>query len=120
METVKHLKLKRIIGGLYIAFIIIMSLAPDPVMAKYDPTKQDILSHFTAYFLMMLWHARIYSAKHYPYLATIFILLGIVIEGLQGTMATREFQVIDIGFNAIGVVSAWLFSKLCLTPALSK
>ena len=120
METVKHLKLKRIIGGLYIALIIIMSLAPDPVMAKYDPTKQDILSHLSAYFLMMLWHARIYPAKYYPRLAIIFIFLGIVIEGLQGTMATREFQVIDIGFNAIGIVFAWLFTKFCFTPALSK
>ena len=120
MENVKHLKLKRIIGGLYVAFIITMSLTPDPVMAKYDPTNQDILSHFSAYFIMMLWHARIYPAKYYPYLAIIFILLGIVIEGLQGTIATREFQVIDIGFNTIGVVFAWLFSKFYLTPAFSK
>lgn len=119
MENVKHLKLKRIIGGLYIGFIIIMSLTPTPVMAKYDPTKQDILSHFSAYFIMMLWHAQIYPAKYFPHLAIIFILLGIVVEGLQGTMATREFQMVDMGFNALGVVFAWLISKF-LFPTFSK
>ncbi len=120
METVKHCSFKRIIGGLYVAFIIAMSLDPNAVLAKYDPTRQDILSHFSAYFIMMLWHTRIYPAKYRPHFAALFILLGIVVECLQGTMENREFQVIDIVFNSVGVGSAWLFSRFYLTPALSR
>jgi len=120
MKPVKYDTLRRIIGGLYIAFIIAMSLTPNPVMAKYDPSRQDVLSHFTAYFVMMLWHALIYPVKFYPRLAIIFIVLGIVVECLQGLMETREFNALDILFNSIGVALAWIFLKYCLTPSFSK
>ena len=120
METVKYYTLRRILGGLYIAGIIIMSLTPHPVMAQYDPSRQDVLSHFSAYFIMMLWHTLIYPARYYLRLTIIFILLGFVLECLQGLMETREFNALDILFNSIGVGLAWLFSKSCLTPAFSK
>ena len=119
MESAKYYKLRFIIGGLFVALIIFMSLVPGSFIPKLDPSKHYELSHFVAYFIMMLWYARIYSAKYYPRLAVIFILLGIIVECLQGTMEVREFQVIDIGFNSIGVVFAWLFSKF-LSPAFSK
>jgi VanZ family protein len=107
-------------GGLYIAGIIFMSLTPHPAVAKYDPSKQDVLSHFSAYFVMMLWHTLIYPARYYLRLAIIFILLGIVLECLQGFMETREFNALDILFNSIGVALAWVFSKYCLDLAFSK
>jgi hypothetical protein len=120
MESVKPYILRKIIGGLYVAFIIAMSLIPSPAMAKYDPSQQDVLSHFTAYFIMMLWYARIYPAKYYPRLAAIFIVLGVVVECLQGLVEIREFQAIDILFNSTGIVFAWLFSRFCLTSGFSK
>ena len=123
MESVRHYKLRMILGGLYVAYIIFMSLTPGgdgSLLPGFDPTEHDVLSHFFAYFIMMLWYARIYSAKNYPRLATIFILLGIGLEFLQGTTETREFQVIDILFNSTGVIFAWLLARARFTPAISK
>ena len=122
MEPVKYYKLRMIIGGLYIAFIIFMSLVPGgngSFLPDIDPSGNHVLSHFIAYFIMMLWYARIYSAKYYPDLAAIFILLGIGLEFLQGITATREFQTIDMLFNSFGVASAWWFAKARFTPKTS-
>lgn len=68
MVSVKYYKLRLILGGLYIALIIILSLVPSSYSptAGLDPSKHDVLSHFTAYFIMMIWYARIYSARDYP------------------------------------------------------
>lgn len=111
------------IGGLYVGFIIFMSLTPggnDSLRPGFDPTEHDVLSHFIAYFIMMFWYTRIFSAKYYPRLATIFILLGIGLECLQGFSETREFQAIDVLFNSTGVLFAWLLVRARFTPAISK
>jgi hypothetical protein len=122
MVSVKYYKLRLILGGLYIALIIIMSLIPGSYSpaAGFDPSRHDVLSHFTAYFIMMIWYARIYSAKYYPRLAVIFILLGIGLECMQGILGTREFQIIDMMFNSIGVLSAWLFARFRFAPTISQ
>lgn len=109
-----------ILGGLYVAFVIIMSLIPGAYSPEVDPTKHDVLSHFTAYFIMMLWYARIYPAKNHPFLAVIFILLSFLLECAQGLTGTREFQTVDLLFNAMGVLSAWLLVRVRFTPAISK
>ena len=100
-----------IIGGLYVTFIIIMSLVPFTIRPEIDPTEQTVASHFTAYFLMMLWYAWIYPARTYLRLAIIFILLGFGLECVQEFLETREFQVVDIFFNTMGVSFAWLVAK---------
>ena len=123
MESVKFYKLRMIIGGLYVAFIIFMSLVPGgsgSLLPNIDPTEHDVLSHFIAYFVMMLWYARIYPAKYFPRLAAIFILLGIGLECIQGISGIREFQAIDMWFNSAGVFFAWLFARTRVTPAMSK
>lgn len=111
------------LGGLYVALIIFMSLVPggsDSLLPNIDPTEHDVLSHFMAYFIMMLWYSQIYPAKYYPRLAAIFILLGIGLDCLQGMSETREFQTIDIFFNSTGVIFAWLLARVRFTPAISK
>ena len=115
-------KLRMIIGGLYVAFIIFMSLVPGgsgSFLPNIDPSEHDVLSHFIAYFIMMLWYARIYSAKYFPRLAAIFILLGIGLECMQGILGTREFQAIDIWFNSTGVIFAWLLARTRFAPEIS-
>jgi VanZ family protein len=119
MISVKHHKLRLTLGALYIALIIVMSLIPSSLTPELDPTRHDVLSHFTAYFIMMIWYARIYSAKYYPRLAVIFIFLGIGLEFMQGILGTREFQTIDMIFNSLGVLSAWLYSRFRFAPAIS-
>lgn len=111
-----------IMGGLYVAFIIFMSLVPggdDSLLPGVDPTEHDVLSHLMAYFIMMFWYARIYSDKYYPRLAAIFILLGIGLECLQGFSVTREFQAVDILFNSAGVLCAGLLARTRFIPPIS-
>jgi VanZ family protein len=118
MPPVKYYKLRLVIGGLYIALVIIMSLVPGSMIPEVDPSEHDVLSHFTAYFIMMIWYARLYSARYYPRLAAIFILLGIGLEYMQGIQGDRDFQIIDMVFNAIGVLSAWLYARFRFAPAM--
>jgi hypothetical protein len=120
MESVKPYTLRKIIGGLYVAFILTMSLVPGSTLPEIDPSEYDVLSHFTAYFIMMLWYARIYPPKFYPRLAVIIIFIGVIAECMQGLVETREFQAIDILFNSTGIVFAWLFSRFYLTSVFSK
>lgn len=117
MAPVKYNKLRLFRGGLYVALIIFLSVIPSSLTLKVDPSRHHVLSHLAAYFVMMIWFARIYPAKYYPRLAVIFILLGIGLECAQGILGTREFQTIDMMFNSLGVLSAWLFARLRFAPA---
>ncbi len=120
MPSAKYHKLRLILGGLYIALIIVMSLVPSSMTPKVDPSRHDVLSHFTVYFIMMIWYARIYSAKYYPRLAITFILLGIGLECMQRMLGTREFQAIDMLFNSLGVLAAWGFARFRFVSASSR
>lgn len=93
-----------------------MSLMP-PLPSYQDtfrllPADADKLAHFLAYFLLMSWFAQIY---HLPIQrlqwAGSFILLGLVLEILQGFTGVRHPSWLDALANSLGIMVAWFLTK---------
>jgi VanZ family protein len=75
--------------------------------------------HAGAYFVLMVWFAGLYHRSRHPFVAAVFIALGIVLDMLQGTTRTRTFDLQDIAADAAGVLaglllSIWFFEGWCL------
>lgn len=114
MTSIKYYKLRLVLGWMYIAGIIVLSLIPNP--PQVDPTESDLFAHLFTYFILMIWFTRIQPRDRYPFLAMSFIALGICMEILQGLGGQREFEWIDILANSSGVLTAWVLSRNFQAP----
>lgn len=107
-------------GILYIGFIIAGSLlrVPDITILSFD--YMDKLIHFSLYFILVGWFVQLYQklSQRIIVLAAA-ILLGILIEYLQGMTAYRSFDYLDGVANSIGAVSAFLLAKTSFDSILS-
>ena len=115
MNINEDLVLRRLwlkIGYLLVVCVIILTLIPDPYYTlgidDLFENLSDKAQHLFAYAMMMGWFVQIYhSKKSRLFLATSFILMGVVLEFLQGLGQTRMFEVADMVANSIGVLLAW-------------
>jgi VanZ family protein len=83
--------------------VIAGSLVPGGVAIVSD--LNDKIVHFSSYFLLMTWFAGLYRRhRHYLGIATILVALGAILDMLQGGVARRQFDVLDIAANSIGVL----------------
>jgi VanZ family protein len=101
------------IGLLWVVIVVVLSLIPEPPSVGQF---QDIdkLEHGAAYAFLMFWFAQIYPARRTRrVIAFSFVLLGIVIECLQGLSGFRQFEYTDMAANTLGVLVGLL---LALTP----
>ncbi len=97
-----------VIGILLIIVIIIASLMPVPDVVNQLPQNTDKLQHFIAYFILMGWFVQIYHLlSQRVCLAICFILLGLLLEILQGFSGIRHADWTDILANSLGVLLAW-------------
>jgi VanZ family protein len=81
----------------------------------------DKIEHFTAYFVLMGWFAQIYHQPRIRIRYMIgFILLGIVMEILQGLGGMREADWRDALANTVGIWFAWQVTKTRLAYVLVK
>ncbi len=91
---------------LLVATVVYLSLArlPDAL-----PTPGgDKTAHVAAYALMMFFFMQIYSRRSYRVLTGIgLVLLGIVLEVLQGYTGYRAFEYADMAANTLGVIVGW-------------
>jgi VanZ family protein len=101
------------IGWASVAWIIITSLMPAPKSIQtISLFHGDKVMHVMAYFVLMGWFAQIYHAprERFYYLIGL-MLLGLVLEILQGLGGLRQWDVLDILANIVGVLLAWQFTK---------
>lgn len=94
------------LGVLLILMVIVASLV------DLKPVKgillQDKLMHVLTYGFLMGWFSQIYKPHFARFLLAVsLIVLGVGIEFLQGLVAFRKFEVLDMLANALGVVIAW-------------
>ncbi|OQY54377.1 MAG: hypothetical protein B6247_11580, partial [Candidatus Parabeggiatoa sp. nov. 2] len=76
--------------------------------------------HFIAYFVLMGWFAQIYHAPRQRLYCMIgFLLLGGLLEVLQGLGETRQADWADALANSIGVLVAWQLTKTRLAYVLT-
>ncbi|MFQ5449644.1 MAG: hypothetical protein ACE5E9_03395 [Nitrospinaceae bacterium] len=118
ISLIKNHKLKIVLGVSYVFLLIYFSLAPNP--PEIDPTESDMFAHLTAYFILMLWFARIYPPNYYPLLGIGFISLGIALEIIQGFEGFRAFEYIDIAANSAGILLGWFVARYRFSPVRPK
>lgn len=103
--------------SLVITVIVLSLIAPPKDMMETLPN--DKLGHFIAYFVLMGWFAQIYHTTKQRRLYLIgFLILGLLLEILQGLGGVRHADWIDMLANSAGVISAFLLTKTRLAYIL--
>lgn len=100
------------IGWFMLGIVWIMSLIPVPEPLNIEVNHIDKIEHFVAYFFLMSWFAQLYkkNTTRNKY-AVGLIIMGIVIEILQGLSKVRMFDPFDMLANTAGVLLAWHYIK---------
>jgi hypothetical protein len=118
MRDLRHLKLWLTVGWLQVCLVIFFSLIPSPVGVQ-GIYGVDKLIHLFTYTFVMLWFGSCYvPGKSYERLGICLILMGAVIELIQGRTGYRTMSYLDMIANSFGVASGWLLAKTRLSGAL--
>lgn len=110
--VVPHLRFKWIwlsVGVLLVCTVTVLSLI-DLAPIK-GALLQDKILHMLAYGFLMGWFAQIY--RHFMarlFLVLVLVVMGVGVEFLQGMVAHRQFDAMDMLANTSGVFLAWLLS----------
>ena len=109
-----------LLGWLYVLLLLYGSLIRVPDINTYiDHT--DKLIHFLLYFLLAGWFIQLYSRQSQRIVILgSAILLGIIIEFLQGLTTYRSFDMLDALANSIGALSAFLLAGTSLALLLKR
>jgi VanZ family protein len=118
MRPLRLLKAWLPLGWFAVCVLIYQSLNPSPPHLPEIPFA-DKMAHLLIYAWIMLWFGFIYRpGKEYLILGLGLILLGVTLEILQGASGYRSMEVLDAGFNALGVFSGWLLARTRLSSTL--
>jgi VanZ family protein len=104
------------IGYLIILSIIVLSLIPNP--EKLTPfSASDKVLHIIAYAVSMFWFGLCFRRDRLYIIGIFLVILGIIIEVVQGQTGYRTMSLYDIFANITGIVIGLLlsFSRLSLT-----
>jgi len=105
-----------LIGLLQVGAVVYLSLARIEVEGP-DLKCIDKLFHIIAYTSLMLWFGLCrLPQKTFLIVGFWLIILGVILELIQGTIAYRSMSSIDILANSIGITLGWLLAK---TPVVS-
>ena len=100
------------LGWIMIILMCYLSLSSEPTNFNIELKHIDKLGHFSSYLLLMFWFSQLYKTKRARlYCAILFIVMGALLEVLQGLGGVRYFEYADILANTLGVVIAWSITK---------
>ena len=103
-----------VLGGVWVAAIVYLSLAPIPPQ-PIDFEYSDKLGHVLAYGLLMLWFCQVFQkSAHRIQVALWLIALGVSMEFLQRMTGYRYFEYIDMLANSAGVLLGWALANTAL------
>ncbi len=103
------------IGYALVMLVVFLSLTSSPVDIDTGFPYEDKIFHAFAYFTLMAWFAQIYHDKFQRnMIAVVFILMGMMLEYLQGFDPNRYFEFADIAANSVGIALGF---SLALTSA---
>jgi len=106
------------LGWFAVCLLIYQSLNPSPPELPEWPLA-DKMAHFLVYAWIMLWFGFIYRpGKKYLILGLSLVLLGVILEILQGASGYRSMEALDASFNALGVFAGWLLARTRLSSTL--
>ena len=96
-------------GWLLVAGVCIGSLVPAQVIASISI--QDKVLHAGAYAVLMLWFVGLFRRQRHWIIALALFGLGLGLDLLQGTSATRSLDPLDIAADAGGILLAFVLSR---------
>ena len=100
------------VGWSLVLIVCYLSLVSNPPGIDIELKYIDKLGHFFAYFILMSWFSQLYQASPSRlFYVLLFIVMGIILEVLQGLGGIRFFEYYDMLANSLGVVLAWLMTK---------
>lgn len=124
--ALRHPRLWLVSGWTLVVLATIASIVPAHDLPKFGGIS-DKIEHVVGYALLALWFAGIYPKSRYPMIGVALLLMGIVIEGLQGAMNVgRQADIRDVYANSLGIVCglalalAWLHGWAMRVEAWTK
>lgn len=112
--ALRHPRLWLVVGWLLIIGALVANLMP----AHDLPTLggiSDKTEHIVGYAVLSLWFAGIYPRSRYPMIGVALLVMGIVIEGLQGAMHWgRQADIHDVYANTIGIIAGLTLALIWL------
>ena len=98
------------IGWLGVVLAFVLSLWPGgvPLLVHFWYKAHHVLG----YFILALWWLGLYPRSRYPLIGVGCLVLGIVIEGLQGLTATRSAEFDDVLINGASIAAALVVAYL--------
>jgi VanZ family protein len=98
-------------GYALVILVVFLSLTSNPVDMGMGFPYEDKLYHALAYFALMAWFAQIYHDKFQRnMIALVFVLMGVLLEYLQGFDPNRVAESGDMVANTIGVALGFCLS----------
>lgn len=110
-RDLRALRWWRLIGILLVLVIIFLSLQPNP-MDMSGVEFGDKWGHLVAYGTLMAWFGLIVVRSRQIWFASVFVLLGVSLEFIQGQTGYRSFDLMDMAANSLGVMLGY---GLCAT-----
>jgi VanZ family protein len=100
------------VGWAMVAAVVWVSLTPRP--PEVGVLGADKLAHFAAYLLLAGWFGALYAGRSRAAWGLALVLLGVVLEFLQGLGGLRQLDPWDMLANALGVTASFLASHRAL------
>ena len=101
-------------GWLMVAGVVIASLVPARTVEMLLGNLSDKLEHGAAYAALMIWFGGMFRRSRQAWVGIALVVLGGVIELLQGLTPTRTPDVLDLAADSIGVLIALALSLTLL------
>ncbi|MFC1580779.1 VanZ family protein [Thermodesulfobacteriota bacterium] len=118
MKNLRYPKFWLALGCLWVGLVIFLSLVPAPTQ-PVDIPGLDKVGHIFAYWFLMFWFGLIYNpGRAYRRLGLGFVIMGIILECIQGALGDRTFEWGDIAANALGVIVGLVLSGTILSEVL--
>ncbi len=115
--VLRHKNIWQSIAYIIILAIIVLSLMPNP--DRLTPfSASDKLMHTLAYAVAMLWFGLCFNRNKLFIIGGGLVLLGIVLEFIQGQTGYRTMSLNDIIANCVGVFAGLLISFSPLSRSL--
>ncbi|MFP5419716.1 MAG: VanZ family protein [Gammaproteobacteria bacterium] len=107
-RAAKWARFWRACGWFGVVLTLVLSLMP-PTLGN-DETQLDKLVHLLGYAVLMYWWTQLVIYQRGK-LAVALVLLGVVIEGLQGLTPNRQPDLLDALANTAGVLLGWILAR---------
>jgi VanZ family protein len=111
----RYPRLWLLLGWLAVAVVIGASLMPAKAVEVLFGSLNDKIEHIVAYAGLMAWFGGMFRRTSLLWIALSFVVLGGVLELLQGLTPTRTPDIVDLEADSIGVAIGLVLALTVLT-----